>query len=116
MAQNVWLQLFFLLTVRFGKRRESIWPAMAPKQTKGGAGHRSAQDYVTGLWTEGKTDKEIRERLKADGYKAGRISQLLKATRPAPGQAAAVPKAAPGPKQAVPGPSAMRRPAAAEAG
>ena len=34
----------FLLTVRFGKHQRSIWPAMAPKQTKDGVGHRSAQE------------------------------------------------------------------------
>ena len=41
---------------------------MAPKKNLGGAGNKTAQNYV--------------------GYKLGRISQLLKATRPAEGQGA----------------------------
>ena len=60
--------------------------AMAPKAS-GGAGNKSAQDYVTGLWLRGATEAEVRQQLKDDGYKAGRISQLIKATRPADGQA-----------------------------
>ena len=50
--------------------------AMAPKAS-GGAGNKSAQDYVTGLWLRGATEAEVRQQLKDDGYKAGRISQLI---------------------------------------
>ena len=59
---------------------------MAPK-AKGGAGQKAAQDYVSGLWQQGLDDATVRRRLREDGYKAGRISQLIKATRPAQGQA-----------------------------
>ena len=77
---------------------------MAPKAS-GGAGNKSAQDYVTGLWLRGATEAEVRQQLKDDGYKAGRISQLIKATRPADGQAAGAVVAAP---------KVMARPAAAD--
>lgn len=50
---------------------------------KGGRGHKSAQDKVLAMREEGKSETEIRERLRGDGYKTGRISQLLTATRPA---------------------------------
>ena len=56
----------------------------------GGAGKKSAQNFVAGLWAEGKTEPEIRQELKDSGYKAGRISQLIKATRPIEAQAGAV--------------------------
>ena len=79
---------------------------MAPKAL-GGAGNKTAQDYVAGLWPRGSTEEEIRQQLKRDGYKAGRISQLIKATRPADGQAGPAAAVAPAPKQ-------MARPAAAE--
>ena len=55
---------------------------MAPK-TGGGKGNKSAQNYVRDLWEQGLSEQEIRKQLKEDGYKAGRITQLLKATRPA---------------------------------
>ena len=58
---------------------------MAPK-TGGGKGNKSAQNYVRDLWEQGLSEPEIRKQLKEDGYKAGRITQLLKATRPAEGQ------------------------------
>ena len=57
--------------------------------TTGGAGNKSAQNFVAGLWAEGKTEPEIRQELKDSGYKAGRISQLIKATRPIEAQAGA---------------------------
>ena len=79
---------------------------MAPKAL-GGAGNKTALDYVAGLWLRGSTEEEIRQQLKRDGYKAGRISQLIKATRPADGQAGPAAAAAPAPKQ-------MAKPAAAE--
>ena len=66
--------------------RIPVGVAMAPR-AKGGAGHKAAQDYVSGLWQQGLDDAAVRQRLREDGYKAGRISQLIKATRPAQGQA-----------------------------
>ena len=62
----------------------SIVIGMAPKT--GGKGNKSAQNYVRDLWEHGLSEQEIRKQLKEDGYKAGRITQLLKATRPAEGQ------------------------------
>ena len=62
---------------------------MAPKG-QGGVGNKSAQDYVAELRRRLASEQEVREQLKKDGYKAGRISQLLKATRPADGQAGPV--------------------------
>ena len=85
---------------------QNLYPAMAPKAL-GGAGNKTAQDYVAGLRLRGSTEEEIRQQLKRDGYKAGRISQLIKATRPADGQAGPAAAAAPAPKH-------MARPAAAE--
>ena len=79
---------------------------MAPK-AKGGAGNKPAQDYVAGLWIRLASEQEVRAQLKADGYKAGRITQLMKATRPAEGQAGPGVAAAAAPKT-------MARPAAAE--
>ena len=84
--------------------RPVLLPAMAPKAS-GGAGNKSAQDYVTGLWLRGATEAEVRQQLKDDGYKAGRISQLIKATRPADGQAGGAVVAVP---------KVMARPAAAD--
>lgn len=82
---------------------------MPPKSGSGGAGNKSAQNYVADLWRQGLTEAEaghqrdrncecwmslsmftcvvavsaqVRQQLKHDGYKSGRISQLLKATRP----------------------------------
>ena len=81
--------------------------AMAPKDA-GGAGNRTAQNYVSDLWQQGLSEQEIRDRLKADGYKAGRISQLLKATRPTDGQEGA---AAPPAREV--SARALKRPAAA---
>ena len=83
----------------------SLLASMAPK-TLGGAGKKSAQDYVAGLWQHGLSEQQVRQQLKDDGYKAGRISQLVKATRPAAGQAGV------GAEAAVPE-EVMRRPAAA---
>lgn len=77
--------------------------AMAPK-AKGGAGHKAAQDYVSGLWQQGLDEATVRQQLREDGYKAGRISQLIKATRPAQGQARPVAAA----------PTVMAKPAAAD--
>ena len=88
---------------------------MAPKAS-GGAGNKSAQDYVTGLWLRGATEAEVRQQLKDDGYKAGRISQLIKAMRRADGQAggavAAVPKVAARPTAANHVAAAAKKPAA----
>jgi len=42
---------------------------------------KPAQDKVRHLRREGRTEAEIRARLKEEGYKPGRISQLLKLTR-----------------------------------
>ena len=42
---------------------------------------KPAQDKVLRLRREGLTEVEIRARLKAENYKAGRVSQLLKLTR-----------------------------------
>ena len=78
---------------------------MTPKG-KGGIGNKSAQEYVAELRLRLGTEQEVRAQLKKDGYKAGRISQLLKATRPAEGQA--------GPAAAAALPKRMARPAAAE--
>ena len=75
---------------------------MAPKQGLGGAGNKSAQNFVAQLRAEGKTEKDIRQILKDYGYKAGRISQLVKLTRPAEAQPAAPARA-------------LKRPAAASA-
>ena len=61
---------------------------MAPKKNLGGAGNKTAQNYVAQLWEQGLSEADIRQQLKTDGYKLGRISQLLKATRPAEGQEA----------------------------
>ena len=66
---------------------------MAPK-TGGGKGNKSAQNYVRDLWEQGLSEQEIRKQLKDDGYKAGRITQLLKATRPTEGQEGAAAAAA----------------------
>ena len=55
---------------------------MAPKAS-GGAGKRSAQNYVASLWAQGLDEEAVRRRLQEDGYKSARVSQLLKATRPA---------------------------------
>ena len=65
---------------------------MAPKQRAGSAGGHSGKEYVRGLWQAGRSESAIRQQLKDDGYKTGRISQLLKATRPA--MASAAPAAA----------------------
>ena len=75
---------------------------MAPKRDAGGKGQNTAQNYVTGLQQQGLSEQEIRKQLKDDGYKAGRISQLLKATRPTEGQEGVAPAAKAGP---------LRRPA-----
>eukprot|EP00435_Cladocopium_sp_Y103_P073100 s1226_g42.t1 len=88
--------------------------AMAPK-TKGGAGQKSAQDYVTGLWSQGMDEAAMRQHLREDGYKAGRISQLIKATRPAQGQvgrAAAAPRGSAKAAAARGGTAARKRPSA----
>ena len=61
---------------------------MAPKKNLGGAGNKTAQNYVAQLWDQGLSEADIRQQLKTDGYKLGRISQLLKATRPVEGQEA----------------------------
>ena len=79
---------------------------MAPKAT-GGAGNKLAQDYVAGLCARLASEQEVRAQLKEDGYKAGRITQLVKATRPAEGQAGLAAAAAAAPKR-------MARPAAVE--
>ena len=76
---------------------------MAPKDA-GGKGQKTAQNYVAGLWQRGLSEQEIRKQLKDDGYKAGRISQLLKATRPTEEQEGAALAAKAGP---------FRRPASA---
>ena len=55
---------------------------MAPKKAVGGAGHKSAQNYVTKLWRRGLSEEDIRKQLKDRGYKLGRISQLIDTTRP----------------------------------
>ena len=55
---------------------------MAPKSV-GGAGDRTALAHVEGLRAAGLSEDELRHRLRADGYRPPRISQLLKATRPA---------------------------------
>ena len=80
---------------------------MGPK-TMGGAGNKSAQDYVAGLWLRLAGENAVRAQLKEDGYKAGRITQLIKATRPAEGQAG------PAAAAAAALPKGMARPAAAE--
>ena len=91
---------------------------MAPK-AKGGAGNKAAQDYVAGLWILHASEAAVRTQLKEDGYKAGRITQLIKATRPAEGQAgpdvaaAAAPKRIARPAAADYVAAAKRRPAAA---
>ena len=59
---------------------------MGPKKSLGGAGNKTAQNYVAKLWGQGLSEADIRQQLKKDGYKTGRVSQLLKATRPAKGQ------------------------------
>ena len=79
--------------------------AKGPQQGIGGAGNKTAQSWVMKLREEGKTEPEIRQTLKEYSYKAGRISQLIKATRPAEGQAGAV--------TARRGERAFRRPSAA---
>lgn len=70
-----WCFFLFLCTVGV------VCVAMAPKNT-GGRGQNSAQDYATGLRKRGLSEQDIRKQLKDDGHKSGRISQLLKATRP----------------------------------
>ena len=55
---------------------------MAPKKAVGGAGQKSAQNYVTKLWQRGLSEEDIRKQLKDRGYKLGRISQLIGTTRP----------------------------------
>ena len=59
---------------------------MAPKKIAGGAGNKPAQNYVTELWKQGLSEQDIRKQLKDYGYKSGRISQLIKATRPTKAQ------------------------------
>lgn len=54
---------------------------MAPKG-KGGARQKTAQEPVVAMREEGLTEAEIRQRLREAGYKTGRISQLLRDTRP----------------------------------
>ena len=49
---------------------------------KGGRGHKSAQHKVLGMREEGLSEEDIRSRLREEGYKSGRISQLLALTRP----------------------------------
>ena len=56
---------------------------MAPKKAVGGAGNKPAQNYVAGLWEQQLSEQDVRKQLKDYGYKSGRISQLIKATRPA---------------------------------
>ena len=71
---------------------------MAPKKNLGGAGNKTAQNYVAQLWEQGLSEQDVRKQFKESGYKAGRISQLMKATRPAsaPTAAAKRPAAAEG--------------------
>lgn len=59
---------------------------MAPKKAAGGASRKPAQNYVTELWRQGLSEQDIRKQLKDYGYKTGRISQLIKATRPTEAQ------------------------------
>lgn len=42
---------------------------------------KPAQDKVIALREEGLSEEDVRKRLREEGYKAGRISQLIKATR-----------------------------------
>ena len=62
---------------------------MAPKQAAGGGRNKPAQDYVVRLWAQGLSEQAVRQQLWQDGYKAGRISQLIKHTRPDPAPVAA---------------------------
>lgn len=52
-----------------------------PPKGPGGAGGKPAQDYVRSLRAQGLSIADLRSQLKNDGYKAGRISQLLRLTR-----------------------------------
>ena len=90
--------------------RIPVGVAMAPR-AKGGAGHKAAQDYVSGLWQQGLDDAAVRQRLREDGYKAGRISQLIKATRPAQGRAGPAAAAS----KAMAKPAVKKKPSAASA-
>ena len=92
--------------------------ATGPQRPLGGAGNKTAQNFVAKLRGEGKTEQEIRQTLKEYSYKAGRISQLIKATRPAEGQAGAVaataaPFGARGLQRPATASGILRRPAAA---
>lgn len=60
---------------------------MAPKG-KGGARQKTAQEPLVAMREKGLTEAEIRHRLREAGYKTGRISQLLRATRPVEADAA----------------------------
>eukprot|EP00438_Fugacium_kawagutii_P012730 Skav203735 [mRNA] locus=scaffold68:195340:196140:+ [translate_table: standard] len=62
---------------------------MAPKG-KGGAGQKTAQEPVKAMRGEGLTEAQIRTRLREAGYKTGRISQLLRDTRPVEADASTV--------------------------
>lgn len=54
-----------------------------PPKGPGGAGGKPAQEYVRSLRAQGLSIADLRSQLKNDGYKAGRISQLLRLTRDA---------------------------------
>ncbi len=54
-----------------------------PPKGPGGAGTKPAQDYVRAMREQGLSEPAIRSRLRDDGYKPGRISQLLRLTRDA---------------------------------
>ena len=89
--------------------------AKEPQQGVGGAGNKTAQNFVAQLREEGQSEQEIRQTLKGYGYKAGRASQLIKATRPTEEQVGA--RTASGATRALRRPAAasgpLRRPAAA---
>ena len=70
---------------------------MAPKAAAVGKHGHKVQEYVKGLREEGLSETEIRQQLKRDGYKPSRISQLLKATRPAVPEESLAASSLPGP-------------------
>ena len=74
--KNVCSFLFSAAIPRSAARRLVF--AMAPKRV-GGRGKKVVQALIAAMFTEGLNKVEIRAKLKSDGYKPARISQLFAA-------------------------------------
>ena len=57
--------------------------AYEPVASTGGRGNNVAQQFVRSLWAEGLSEADVRNTLKHNKFESSRISQLIKATRPA---------------------------------